>query len=363
MQKKTKIALLLMTVSAVLLVVVLLIFVMTPSGSKEPDDDPGNVVADISTVPTSPEITPSVDEGDDAAGEVVEHKGLTNDQKYYKPLVEENSKNILLIGQDAVYGAYDTIMVLSIDAKTKTMKLLNFPRDIYIDYNDKILNHLKEADPAHAADNSIQKLNAVHTIGISLKYKYETGGKFGKVTYMNFWADLLNEVFDIKVDDYVIIKTQGFRDIIDLFGGVEIDVPIYMHYEDPLQNLYIHIEPGPQVLYGEQSEGFVRFRQGFTPEGEFKTYSVYFRQQNQNKFLKAFFEQHVNLSNLGRAGELADVIAKNVKTSANEWSEILSYIKIGQKVLSEKYETSTTIVECSENKKIRGIIYEMLRTE
>ena len=71
----------------------------------------------------------------------------------------------------------------------------------------------------------------------------------------------------------------------------------------------------------------------------------------------------MNLSKRGRAGEFADVIAKNVKTSANDWSEILSYIKIGQKVLSEKYETSTTIVECLENKKIRGIIYEMLRTE
>jgi len=362
MQKKTKIALLLMAISAVVLVIVVLLVVVKPVGNKVPDDESGDIVSNITITPT-PGITPPADGSNNSPVEIVEHKGLTNGQKYYKTLVEEGSKNILLVGRDAVYGAYDTVMVLSIDAKTKAIKLVNFPRDIYIDYNDKILNQFKEVDPFHAADNSIQKLNAVHTIGISLKYKYDTGGKFGKVTYMNFWADLLEEVFNIKIDDYVIIQTNGFRDIVDLFDGVDIDVPIYMHYEDPFQNLYIHLEPGLQTLNGEQAEGFVRFRQGYTPEGEFKTYSVYFRQQNQNKFLKAFFDQHFNLSNLGRAGDFADVIAKNVKTSVNEWPEILDYIKIGQKVLSENYSTSSTILECTENKTIRGIIYEMMRTE
>jgi LCP family protein required for cell wall assembly len=364
-QKKTKIALLLMVISAVALVVVILLFVVKPSRGKEPHNDPNESVPVVTVTPT-PRITSPVDsennENNDPV-EIEEPEGLTNRQKYYKPLVEEGSKNILLVGKDAVYGAYDTVMVLSIDEKTKTMKLINFPRDIYIDYNDKILEQFKEAEPVHAADNSIQKLNAAHTIGSSLKYKYDAGGKFGKVTYMNFWADLLEEIFDIKIDDYVIIQTDGFREIVDLFGGVYIYVPIYMHYEDPFQNLYIHLEPGPQLLNGEQAEGFVRFRQGYTPEGEFKTYSVYFRQQNQNKFLKAFFEQHVNLSNLSRAGELADVIAKNVKTSVNEWSKILEYINLGRRVLSEDYETSSIIVECTENRNIRGIIYEILKTE
>lgn len=360
MQKKTKIALLLMAISAAVLVILML--VINPCRGKRQEDDPDGLLPNSTANPTA-QLTPSANENNNSLDEIEEPKGLTNGKKYYKPLVEKNSKNILLVGKDAVYGAYDTVMVLSIDAKTKTMKLINFPRDIYIDYNDKILKEFKKVDPEHAADKSIQKLNAAHTIGISLKYKYETGGKFGKVTYMNFWADLLDEVFNIKIDDYVTIKTEGFRDIVDLFGGVEIEVPIYMHYEDPFQNLYIHIEPGLQTLNGEQSEGFVRFRQGYTPEGEFKTYSVYFRQQNQNKFLKAFFEQHVNLSNLGRAGDFADVIVKNVKTSVNEWSQILDLIKIGQKVLKDKYEISSTIVECTDNKTIGGIIYEMLKTE
>jgi LCP family protein required for cell wall assembly len=360
MQKKTKIALIILCTVIVVLAGVL-ILIIKPSGNEPVE----TVFQDneIDNVTPTPELQ-EINEQDDEEVQEPEPEGLTNGQRYYKDLVAEGSKNILLIGQDAVYHAYDTIIVLSLDEKNKEIKLINFPRDAYIDYNDKILNQLREADPEKAKDNSIQKMNAAHAIGISLLYKYETGGKFGKVTFMNFWADLLDEVFGIPIDEYIIIQTDGFREIVDAFGGVYIDVPVYMHYEDPFQNLYIHIEPGPQRLYGEQAEGFVRFRQGYTPEGEFKTYSVYFRQKNQNAFLKAFFEQHVNLRNLGKLNDIVEIVKKNVRTSVNEWSDIVEYSKVAQKVLTGNYKQSTIIVECEENNQIiRGISYEILKTK
>lgn len=360
MQKRTKVALALLGVLLVLLITVLaiLLWPKKPVETAQQIDEP-----DITVAPTT---IPDPDNNQEPDDEIVvdeEPEGITNGQKYYRKLVEEGSTNILLIGRDAVYGAYDSIIVLNIDEKNKTMKLINFPRDIYVDYNSKILNQLKEADPEKAKDRSIQKLNAAHAIGISLKYKQEEGGRFGKVTYMNFWADLLLEVFDIPLDDYIIIQTDGFREIVDFFGGVEIDVPMYMHYEDPMQNLYIHLEPGLQRLNGEQAEGFVRFRQGYTKEGEFKSISAYTRQKHENMFLKAFFEQHVNLQNLGRIGDFMDVIVKNVKTSVNSTSDILQYSIVMQKVLRGQFKNSELIVECPKNQVINGISYEILRTE
>ncbi len=359
MQKKTKIALLLLMISVIVFSVFLAVFIRPgkPVEVVQPVNDPSTTV-----VPTPTPIT-VVQEPDEPVEVIPEEpKGLTNGQKYYKSLVEEGSRNILLIGRDAVYGAYDSITVLNIDDKNKTMKLISFPRDTYVDYNDKILNQLKEVDLEKFEDPSIQKMNAAHAIGISLKYKYETG-RFGKVTNMNFWSDLLEEVFSITIDDYIIIQTSGFREIVDFFGGVEIDVPMYMHYEDPFQNLYIHLEPGLQVLNGEQAEGFVRFRQGYTKEGVFETYSTTTRQKHTNMFLKAFFEQHVNLSNLGRIDEFMDVVVKNVRTSVNNTTEILQYSNVMQKVIRGKYETSSIIVSCPENRIIKGISYEILRTE
>ncbi|NLG88208.1 MAG: LytR family transcriptional regulator [Clostridiaceae bacterium] len=360
MQKKTKIALIILC-STIIVLSGVLILIIRPSGNEPTEtvstDEP---IDDITPTPEPPVIS----EPDEETVQDPEPVGLTNGQRYYKDLVAEGSRNILLIGQDAVYHAYDTIIVVSLDEKNKEIKLINFPRDAYIDYNDKILNQLKEADPEKAKDNSIQKMNAAHAIAISILYKYETGGKFGKVTYMNFWADLLEEIFGITIDDYIIIRTEGFREIVDAFGGVYVDVPIYMHYEDPFQNLYIHLEPGYQLLNGEQAEGFVRFRQGYTPEGEFKTYSVYFRQKNQNAFLKAFYEQHVNLKNLGKLNDIVEIVKKNVRTSVNEWSEIVEYSKLAQKVLTGNYKYSATIVECEENPRlINGISYEILKTK
>ncbi len=359
-KKRTKIALIMLFVSIVLFSVVILVFVKPIE--EEPDDisqgDPK-----ITTAPT-PTPTPIPKDNNEEIAPP-EPEGLTNNQKYYKTLVEPGSRNILLIGQDAVYHAYDSIIVLNIDDKNKTMKLINFPRDTYIDYNDKILKAFKEADPDNAADPSIQKLNAAHAIAISLSYGAEDGkfGQKGSTAYsMNFWAELLDEIFGIPIDDYLIIQTRGFREIINFFDGVYIDVPIYMNYEDPVQDLYIHLDPGHQLLNGEQAEGFVRFRQGYTPEGEFKTYSVYFRQKNQNEFLKAFFEQHVTLNNLARVGDFVDVISKNVKTSV-KGTEVFKYANVMQKIVRGKYEGTAEIIECPTNKNIKGIIYEILKVE
>lgn len=366
LQKKTKIALLMLLVSVVLFTAVLVIFAK-PADNGEPvqtvqyeDEEPETEIR-VTPVPT---VSPA--EKNEEPDENAEKERLTNGQRYYKTVVDPESKNILLIGQDALYHAYDTIIVLSIDEKNRQIKLINFPRDAYIDYSDKVLEALKEANPAHAEDPTIQKMNAAHAIAIDLKYKSDTGGKFGSsgnTAYaMNFWADLMDEIFGIPIDDYIIIQTKGFREIVDFFGGVWIDVPVYMHYEDPAQGLYIHLEPGYQLLNGKQAEGFVRFRQGYTRNGEFKTYSVYFRQENQNAFLKAFFEQHVNLSNLSKAGEIAEIISKNVKTSV-KGSEIFRYANVMQKVIRGKYEQVTEMIECSSSRNINGILYEILKTE
>jgi len=88
--------------------------------------------------------------------------------------------------------------------------------------------------------------------------KYE--GKFGAYS-MNFLAELIKEIFDIEVHDYVRFNTEGFVQIVDLFGGVDINVPYDMHYDDIYQDLHIHINKGWNHLDGKKAEGFVRYRQ------------------------------------------------------------------------------------------------------
>lgn len=286
---------------------------------------------------------------------------LTNGQKYYKQLVDESDKNVLLIGEDATSGNWDTIIIASVSEKNKKIQIINIPRDIYMDYSEEVLEQLREKSPKLYEAKGFQKINAAHSVGARIGY--EAGkGYFGD-SHIDFLADLIEEVFDIPIDDYAYVNTKGFRDIVDLFGGVEIDVPIRMKYDDPMQDLHIDLQPGLQHLNGEQAEGFVRFRQGYDKNGEFKNYSDQFRKENQNKFIEAFFKQHVTLKNLGKVDDLTKLLSKNVRTSVGNVKNIANYVNLLRKALNGNYVQESTVIECLDAKKIDGVFFDILKTK
>lgn len=286
---------------------------------------------------------------------------LTKGQRYYMPLVEKGDKNILLVGEDATSNNYDTVIVASISDKNKKIRLFNFPRDIYIDYSEEVLDQLREKSPKLYEAKGFQKINAAHNVGARIKYE-DNNGEFGDSNF-DFLADLIEEVFQIPIDDYAYVNTKGFREIVDLFGGVTINVPIRMKYDDPVQDLHIDLQPGLQLLNGEQAEWFVRFRQGYDKNGEFKNYSDSFRKGNQNEFLKAFFKQHVTLKNLGKVDELTGLLGKNIKTSIKGVKSIASYTNMVRKALTGKYDQESIVIECSESKKIDGVYFDLIKTK
>lgn len=286
---------------------------------------------------------------------------ITNNQRYYKQLIADSDRNVLIIGEDATSGNFDTIILASVSEKNKTIQLINFPRDIYIDYSDEVLNKLKKKSPALYKAKGFQKINAAHTVGARIEYK-DGNGRFGDSNY-DFLADLIEEVFGVTIDDYAYVNTKGFREIVDLFGGVEVYVPVRMKYDDPTQNLHIDLQKGTQVLNGKQAEGFVRFRQGYDEKGVFRNYSDQFRKENQNEFLKAFFKQHVSIKNLGKIDELVDLLNENVVTSINSAKKVTTYANLLRKALTGKYTLESSLVECGDPKKINGVYFEIIRSE
>jgi anionic cell wall polymer biosynthesis LytR-Cps2A-Psr (LCP) family protein len=114
-------------------------------------------------------------------------------------------------------------------------------------------------------------------------------------------------------------------------------VPNLMNYKDPTQDLDIYIEAGTQHLYGKDAEGYVRFRQGYDENGEFINYGDIYRKTNQNRFIKAFIQQHVTLRNLGRLDEISKVISSNIVTSVKGWNAIVDYAALAEEALANKY--------------------------
>jgi LCP family protein required for cell wall assembly len=275
--------------------------------------------------------------------------GLTNEITYSKELVSKGSKNILFIGSDRVSGLYDTIGILSIDKENEKLKLIMIPRDLYINYNEKVRHYLSLHGKVNNA--AFYKINAAHNIGPYLKYE----GKFEPYS-MNFLADVIKEKFGIVVDDYVRINPDGFVKLVDLFGGVDIDVPIDMHYDDPFQDLSIHLDKGRQTLNGKQAEGFVRFRQGYDEEGELFQIGDVERKNNQIKFIKAFIKQHGTITNIDKIPVLTKTLNKNLKHSFGVGDIFTSYLGHAKDVIIKKYEIES-ITLTGKSKMLNGSYY------
>lgn len=285
---------------------------------------------------------------------------LTANQTYGAKLVESDAINVLLLGPDASGSNYDTLMIVSMQPDTGVITLINLPRDIFIDYSDDVKARMKKAFPKYASSKGIYKINAAHLFGKKIKY-LEGEGRFGNPEY-DFTADLIQEVFDIYVDDYMIVKTSSFRKVVDYFGGVDIEVPYRMKYADPIQNLSIDLKKGMQHLDGTQAEGFVRFRQGYTDSGKFKSFGDLERKKNQNAFINAFIAQHLTLKNAGKFISISNDLDQYLDTSVKGSKKVAAYAKIAEKLLKSGLKQDTIPIGV-ENFTLDGIYYLKLTPE
>ena len=120
-------------------------------------------------------------------------------------------------------------------------------------------------------------------------------------------ADTISEQLGIPVDYTVSVDLKGFAALVDAIGGVDFDVPVNMDYEDPYQDLYIHISKGMHHLSGSEALKVVRFRKGYATQD-------IGRMETQQKFLKAVAKQTLTVSNLGKIDEFVKIFQKYVKT-------------------------------------------------
>ena len=123
----------------------------------------------------------------------------------------------------------------------------------------------------------------------------------------------VTEITGIELDYHVLFKTKILRQVVDKIGGVTVDVPINMNYDDPYQNLYIHLKKGTQKLTGSQAEQFCRFRKnndgsGY-PGGDVE------RTKAQQKFIKAFIAELLKVDNVSKIPDLINIVLEGTKTN------------------------------------------------
>jgi len=192
--------------------------------------------------------------------------------------------NTLLLGVDEARS--DTIMVARYNKKTHQVAIISIPRDTRVEI----------------PEYGFEKVNSA------------IGKKGGTALAMKTVGNLL----DIPIHHYVKVDFKGVEKIVDILGGVKINVPQQMDYDDPAQDLHIHIKPGLQVLKGEKALQFLRYRSGYADQdlGRIKA---------QQEFAKAFINKLTSPSIILKAPSLITTMIENTKTNL-EQNEIGQYM-------------------------------------
>ena len=139
--------------------------------------------------------------------------------------------NLLVLGKDDSSSLCDVIILVNVNTADKKLTALQIPRDTYI----------------NLGEDSYKKINgASKSLGGDIEL-----------------CEKISESMGIDIDGYVSFDGDFVREIVDVLGGVELYVPIDMDYEDPYQNLSIHLKKGKQTLNGDQAISFVRYRKGY----------------------------------------------------------------------------------------------------
>lgn len=148
-------------------------------------------------------------------------------------LVTGGRVNLLFLATDEGGYLTDTVMLLSFDSDRNSLNILSIPRDTRI-----------------RRDGTFYKFNALYALG-------DEGARHEEpIRYVK-------ELTGLPIHYYAVVHPEGVRNMVDILGGVWIDVPERMYYRDPEQNLTIDIAPGYQLLDGKKAEQYTRFRAGY----------------------------------------------------------------------------------------------------
>ena len=203
---------------------------------------------------------------------------------------------VLGISQDISVELTDTIMLCGYNPSTQKAFMVSIPRDTFVGSNP------------NSADG-YDKINALYQ-------------KSAEST-----VEAVELLTGVKIDYYVIVRNISITSIFECIGNVEFDVPIDMDYDDPTQDLHIHLDKGYQTLTPEQVEQLLRFRHNNDGSSYPSSYgdNDYGRMRTQREFLAAVIDQLSSLENIGKLKDIASMVYTNVQTNMSGF-KVLDYV-------------------------------------
>ncbi len=208
---------------------------------------------------------------------------------------------LLVAGVDVVSNNTDTIMVGRLDTVNHTLNVVSIPRDTLTNLKHEV----KKANSAYHY--------AAYYSGI------KSSSYYGCDPIEKMREELVQAFLGFDVDGYILVNMEAAEKVVDAIGGVQFDVPPGMNYDDPAQDLHIHISEGQQTLNGEQFVQLMRFRSGYAG-GDIQRIDM------QHELLMAVATQMISLKNIPNLTDVVSIVSNNMTTSLST-EDMLFYAK------------------------------------
>lgn len=142
--------------------------------------------------------------------------------------VGKDNFSMLLLGSDYRegddYERTDTLIVATFNKSDRSIILTSIPRDTYTEII------------GYHGGGIYDKINHAHAFG-----------------GMSMAVDTVENLLDIPIDHYALIRFDGFVEVIDALGGVEVDVTYEFDFKEASTNADYSFTEGPTQMDGSKA--------------------------------------------------------------------------------------------------------------
>ena len=239
--------------------------------------------------------------------------------------------NVLLLGGDAGAGRWglrpDSMTVASIDADTGRTVLISLPRNMtgFPFREGSVMD--REFPDGFECDDCY--LNAVST------WAGDHTRLFGDSEQPGIDATVMavEGITGLEMNYWAMVNLEGFKDLVDAFGGVQLNVREPIPVGLPHESYFRYIEPGTHTLDGMETLWFARARYGSDD---------YSRMARQKCVMNAMLQQVTPQSAFRNFSKIAKASSQMVSTSIPT-SEVNRFLELGLEARSQPVSTVSLV--------------------
>lgn len=210
-------------------------------------------------------------------------------------LISGRRVNGIIIGTDDVdYAKHsDVIIFMSYNPKKRFLDVISIPRDTKISVEGV----------------AIRKINQLY----AYTYKKSKSHRAATESVRNE----LQKILGVDIQFYAQLDYSGFRNFIDVLGGVKVNISQPMNYDDNWGKLHIHFSTGVHLLDGQRALEYIRYRTGDRADLD--------RILRQQGFIREVMDKVKDPRVIIGFPKIAKILYQNIHTNISVW-DILAVI-------------------------------------